>query len=157
MVLALYFLVSWLAVAVFVLMHKRLSFIQNSFIVLVILIISVNWSWVIYQELKLIKVSTDPFNNVAFMINRSIAVPFIVTIAMNILQGVQSFSHYIIVFASSIFILSILAFGGIYFKVTEYINWYFSFDMLYFLMLNLIGFFVCKMVHKTESREVSSQ
>lgn len=156
MVFAIYFFVSWIITFIFVLMPKNLSFMQNSFVFLLTLIISMNWSWIIYEELKLIKLSTNPMDYTSFLINRSIAVPLIVVITMNLLKKSKSFNRFILVLFSSTSFLSLLALGGIYFRVTKYMNWNFAFDFIYFLLLNIVAYLFLIGVNVMENKEVTS-
>lgn len=157
MVLALYFFVSWVTAIIFIVMRKKLSFMQNTYVYLITMIISMNWSWVIYQELKLIKLTEDPIDYTSFLINRSIAVPIVVVITVNLLKTYKSRGRSILILILSTAILSVLAFGGIYFKITEYIHWNYAFDILYFLFLNLIGYFFLNFVKFLQYKEVKSQ
>lgn len=157
MVLALYFFVSWVTTIGFIVMPKRLSFIQNTFIYLITMIISLNWYWVIYQELKLIKLSENPVDYTSFLINRSIAVPLLVVITVNMLKTYKSMGYSILILTLSASILSLLAFGGIYFNITEYIHWNYAFDFLYFLFLNIIGYLFLNLVKFLQYKEVKEQ
>lgn len=153
MAFAVYFFVSWLITIIFVNMPKRLSFIQNSFVFLFIFMISMNWSWIIYDELKLIKLSTQAMEYTSFLINRSIAVPVIVVITMNLIKLSRSLGHSMLFIIISTSFLSLLALGGIYFHVTEYVNWNLALDFIYFLILNIIGYILLKLVNNKEVRE----
>jgi hypothetical protein len=144
-------------IMIFVIMPKKLSFMQNSFVFLLTLIISMNWSWIIYQELNLIKQSTDALKYTSFLINRSIAVPLIVVITMNLLKVTRSLSQSILILVGSASFLTLLALIGIYFHVTEYVHWDFAFDFLYFLILNIVGYFFLIGVNLMENKEVRSQ
>lgn len=157
MVFAVYFFVSWIITIIFVIMPKRLSFIQNSFVFLLILIISMNWSWIIYQELKLIKLSNQAIEYTSFLIDRSIAIPIIVVITMNLLKTSKSLGQSLLILIFSTLFLWILALGGIYFHVTEYINWHFAFDFIYFLLLNIVAYLSLILVNLMENKEERSQ
>lgn len=138
-------------------MPKRLSFMQNSFVYLLTLMISINWSWIIYEELEFIKLSTQVMENTSFMINRSIAVPLTVVISINFLKISRTLRQFIFVLLLSTSFLSLLALGGIYFNVTKYINWNFAFDFIYFFFLNIIGYLFLIGVNVMENKEVKSQ
>ncbi|UGB28743.1 hypothetical protein [Metabacillus sp. B2-18] len=154
MAFAFYFFVSWLITFIFVIMPKKLSFMQNSFVFLLILMISINWSWIIYEELKFIKLSTEVMDYTAFIINRSIVIPLTIVITMNLLKISKSFRRSIVVLVLSTSFLSLLALGGMYFNVTKYMNWNFAFDIIYFLLLNIFGYLILIGVNAMEHKEV---
>lgn len=156
MVFAISFFVSWITVFIFVIMPKKLSFMQNSFVILLTLIINMNWSWIIYQELNLIKLSTQVMDYTSFLINRTIAVPFIVVITMNFLKISRSFSQFILVLVFSTSFLTLLSLGGVYFNVIEYIHWNFALDFFYFLILNIVSYLFLLFVNLMENKEVRS-
>ena len=156
MVFAIYFFVSWIITIIFVIMPKKLTFMQNSFVFLLILIISMNWSWIIYEELKLIKLSTNAMDYTSFLINRSIAVPLIVVITMNLLKISTSLNRFILVLLTSTSFLSLLALGGIYFRVTKYMNWNFALDFIYFFLLNIVAYLFLIGVNVMQNKEVTS-
>lgn len=155
MVFALYFFVAWTGIIVFWKMPKSLSFMENSIVFLLTLIISMNWSWIIYQELKFIKLSSEAIDYTSFLINRSIAIPCIIVITVNLIKLSDSLSRSILVTVLSTIFLSVLALGGIYFKVTKYIHWNFAFDILYFLLLNIVGFLFFKFFNTIGNKEVN--
>ena len=157
MVFAVYFLITWAVIIIFSKMPKKLSFMQNTFVFLLVLIISMNWSWIIYEELKLVKLSTELMNYTSFLINRSIAVPLIVVITINLIKLSSSLTKSIIMTLLSTFLLTLLAIGGIYFKVTEYIHWNLAYDIFYFLMLNIISVVILSVFNIIGSKEVGSQ
>lgn len=154
MVLALYFFVSWVVSIIFLKMPKSLSFMQNSFVFLVILIISMNWSWIIYQELTFIRLSSDAINFTSFLINRSIAVPCIIAITVNLIHLSKSLVQSLLFTLASTIFLSLSALGGIYFKVTEYVHWHFVYDVFYFLLLNIVGYILFKLFYILGHKEV---
>ncbi|KAB7671252.1 hypothetical protein [Bacillus sp. B1-b2] len=154
MVFAIYFFVSWLTTFIFVLMPKKLSFIENSFIYLFTLVISMNWSWFVYQEWGLIKLTTKPMFYTAFIINRSIAVPLIIVITMNLILFSPSVGRTILYLVASASLLLLLASGGIYFHITKYLQWNAALDFTYFLILNSIGYLCVRFLRFMEKKEV---
>ncbi|MFV2046119.1 hypothetical protein ACEWK1_01970 [Metabacillus sp. YM-086] len=106
--------------------------------------------------MKLIKLSTNPMDYTSFLINRSIAVPLIVVITMNLLKKSKSFNRFILVLFSSTSFLSLLALGGIYFHVTKYMNWNFAFDFIYFFLLNIVAYLYLIGVNVMENKEGTS-
>src|SRR4051812_32967080 len=105
---AFYFFISWLITVIFTVMKKRLTFVENSFVFLLMLIISINFSWIISAELKLVILSKEPLDYTAFMINRSIGIPFIIVVTINFMKSVNSIGKSLIIMVCSILIQVIL-------------------------------------------------
>ncbi|WP_207952264.1 hypothetical protein [Paenibacillus turpanensis] len=137
-------------------MKKSLTFLENTIVYLVILIISVNWSWIIYEQLKFVKLTRDPLPYTAFLINRSIAIPLIIVITLNFVMAENSRKKTMLYAAGSVTILTLLVVMGNYFGITTLINWNLAFDVMYFIGLHLIAYYVWKFFHQLEKNEVQS-
>lgn len=142
--IAFYFLISWVLVAIFAVMKKRLSLPENSFVYLITLIVSVNWAWIIYEEIKLIELSKDPLDNAAFMINRSIGVPMVVLIATNLISKYRDWGRTILTVGISVAFLVSLILYGRYLEITKPVRWNVTFDVLYFTFLHAAAFYGLK-------------
>jgi len=151
---AFYFFISWLIVIIFAVMKKTLSLLENTFVYLLILIVSINWTWIIYEEMKLVELSKQVLDYTAFLINRSIAVPLIVVVALNIIRRVNSLGKRILTVLLSVALLVILAVIGRFSGITEYTNWNFDYDTLYFLSLHIVAYLALKVFQRTKRSEV---
>lgn len=151
---AIIFFASWLITALFVVMKKKLSFIENSFVILFALIISINWSWFIYEEWKLVEISSQPLNHTAFLISRSITIPLIIVTTMNLLDAASSAVKSFMIILFSVFILALLVVISNYFNITNAIRWNFIYDILYLISLNLITYFFLFYFRKLSQIEV---
>ncbi|WP_255286483.1 MULTISPECIES: hypothetical protein [unclassified Bacillus (in: firmicutes)] len=153
---AFYFFVSWLITVIFTLMKKRLSFIENSFVYLLILIISINFSWIISAELRLVTLSMHPLDYTAFMIHRSIGIPFIHVVTLNLIKGVNSIGKSLLIAVCSIVILVMLVKLGAVLDITHRVKWNIINDFIYFAFLQLIAFYSLKFFRKSnQSEEIS--
>ncbi|MEH7413830.1 hypothetical protein V7266_00900 [Neobacillus drentensis] len=154
---AFYFFVSWLIIVIFTLMKKSLSFVENSFIILLLLIISINFSWVTSAELNLIDISTKPLNYTAFMLNRSINLPFIIIVALNLIKSVPSTGRAVLISVCSIVALVFLARLGSTFDITNREKWNIMNDLIYVVLLHLIAYFSLKFLRKIKQSEAISR
>lgn len=57
-----FFFLTWLFVSIFAAMPKKLTFVENTLVYLVILIVSINFSWIVIEELKLMSLTKNGFN-----------------------------------------------------------------------------------------------
>jgi|GEM_PF-2753384 len=151
---AFYFFISWLIVIIFAVMKKTLSLVENTFVYLLILIVSINWTWIIYEEMKLVELTKQLLDYTAFLINRSIAVPLIIVVAMNVIKGVHSLGKRILTVLLSVALLVTLAVIGRFSGITEYTNWNFDYDALYFLSLHIVAYLALKVFQRTKRSEV---
>ncbi|MED4224624.1 hypothetical protein [Neobacillus cucumis] len=154
---AFYFFVAWLITIIFTLMRKRLTFVENASVFLLILIISINWSWIIYNELNLIKLTAKPLPYTAFLINRSIGIPFIIVITLNLIKAANSKGKSILIACLSTVTLVILIQLGKYFDIVTPIKWNILYDVLYIISLHLIGWYSLKFIQKLKQSEAMSQ
>ncbi|MCZ8519635.1 hypothetical protein [Paenibacillus caseinilyticus] len=117
------------------------------------MIISVNGSWILFEEMKWLQVSQQPIDYTSFLIHRSISIPLLVVIAINLLRRTKSlWTSLLIVFVS---VTLLVAFGmmGRFFHITKIVHWNAIFDALYFVMLHLIAYYAFKFFHRIHQSE----
>jgi len=152
-----FFLVSWLVLVWFAVMKKSYSFVENTFAYLLILVISVNWSWIVYEELKLVELSRQPLEYWAFLIHRSVGIPLIVVIAANYIRTASSFGAAALRTALSVAVLFGLTLMGPVFGITKYARWNIAYDALYFLSLHLVAYYALEYFHLWHRREAKGE
>ncbi len=137
-------------------MKKSLSFVENIFVFLIILIVSVNWSWIIFEEFKFLELSRQPLDYTAFLMNRSIGIPLIIVITLN--AAVRSANvkgkAYLYVGLSTVILLGLKMIGN-FLNITKLNNWNTLYDVLYFISLHLIAYFSLQMYRKLIKEEVT--
>jgi len=149
------FFIAWLTIVVFTVMRKRLSLIENCFVYMVILVININWSWIVFEELDRIIISTAPLKNTAFLIVRSIIVPLVIVGALNIHGTFFSAKSWYIGILSVIVLSCVIAIGR-YFDVLTYVHWSIVYDILYFMALHVIASVTLKFFQAIGRREVKA-
>ena len=135
MAFAFYFFVGWLGIYCFFLCKKSLSIVENIILYLLILIVHINWSWLIYEEFLLLKFSHDPTKFVAMLINRSVITPFFILFCFNIISADSSIIKKTIYFLFTSLILTAFVQISILFKSVYLISWNLGYDFIYFLCL----------------------
>lgn len=154
---AFYFFVSWLITIIFTLMKKKLTFVENSFLYLLTLIININYSWIISFELKLVNLSKDPLDYTAFMINRSIGIPFILMVTFNLIKSVDSIGKSVFIAVCSICVQVLLLKLGTNFEITNREKWSIINDFIYFALLYVVAFYSLKIFRKFRQSEAISR
>lgn len=134
-------------------MKKSLSFVENLFVLSIILIVSVNWSWIIFEELKFLEVSRQPLDYTAFLINRSIGIPLIIVITLNAVRSASVIGKAYLYVGLSTVILLVLKMIGNFLNITKLNNWNTLYDVLYFLFLHLIAYISLQLFRKLKKEE----
>jgi hypothetical protein len=150
-----FFLVSWLACASLIVIRKKLTIIENTLIYLIILILSINFSWIIIEEMKLINLTKNPIDYLAYLLHRSVITPMILVIQLNLFQRSESLINKILVIISSLSILLLSSFYQTHFNILEYKHWNFFYELLYFLSLYVLIFIIYKLFKRATEKEVS--
>lgn len=125
-------------------MKKRLTLVENTVLLLLILIINIHWSWIIFEELKLIKISKQPVNYTAFLIQRSVTIPLIVVITMNLMRQSASRLRTLLMASLSVLLLEAFVLIGRYFGITRAVRWHMIYDVAYFALLHVIAYYFLK-------------
>ncbi|WP_026702751.1 hypothetical protein [Salibacterium aidingense] len=77
MAFAVFFLASRLLNTLFIRMEKTLSLTENTFVFMIILVININWDWIVYEEMDRVNITEDGLNYTAFLLFRSIIIPMV--------------------------------------------------------------------------------
>lgn len=86
-----FFFLTWLFVLIFAFIRKKLTIVENTLVFLIILIVSINFSWIIIDEMKLITLTKNGFDYTGYLLNRSIIIPILLLIQLNLLGFSQHF------------------------------------------------------------------
>ncbi|WP_042221004.1 hypothetical protein [Oceanobacillus manasiensis] len=139
MEIAVFFFLSWLAISLFTAINKDLSIVTNTFIFLIILIVSINFSWIINDELNLITLREEWTPYTAYLLNRSILIPILVLLQVNLFIKTHSYIKKGIILVSSIIILLMISFISTQLNIIEFKEWSLWLEAIYLICLNLIG------------------
>lgn len=142
------FLLSWLFAVIFVVMHKKLSVVENTLVFLIILIVVINFSWIIAEEMKLIKLSRNGVDATAIILNQVVLIPMLLLIQLNLIQRSHTFTKTIIITVASMVIMLGSSFLFNFYNITEYTKWNYGYDAIYYICLHLIAFYSYKAFKK---------
>lgn len=151
----IFFFISWLIATILAVIQKKLSLAENTFVFFIILIFNINFSWIVVEELKLITYSKDGFDYTAFLLNRSVMIPLLLVILVNLFHFRKSTMNRIILILVTEAILLCFSILSTYFKITEYTSWNYFYDAIYYLFLQLIAVFSYKLFVRTSQNVVS--
>lgn len=143
-----YFFVAWLVISIFTIIKKRLSIVENTLVFLIILILSINFSWIVNEELKLVTISKKGLDYTAFLLNRSIIIPIMIVIHVNLLKWCRTLVMKTVVILSTIAVLTSLSIFNNLMNMSKYSNWNFGFDAIFFMLLCFIAIFSYKLYAK---------
>ncbi|WP_079526623.1 hypothetical protein [Halobacillus hunanensis] len=152
---AVFFFIAWLITAIFFAIQKKLSLIENTFIFMLILVISINWSWIIYEGFKFIKITKEPMNYTAFLFFRSVIIPMLLVLQLNLVHQSKTFGSAALITSLSVATLLLLDGLSFYLNITTYKNWHIFYDFLYFAGLHAIAYYLLWLFRKVSYRGVN--
>ncbi len=134
MFFSVFFFFAWLFAAIFYYQKKVLSKTENLIIFLIMLVVSIHWNWIIYEELVLVKISNTTQAYTTLLLFRTLIAPLAANIYINIiLISTARLKTIFVTLGGAIclfaFILLALA-GGLI--TTE--HWNLSLDYIYFVL-----------------------
>lgn len=150
-----FFFVVWLVVSIFSLIKKKLSIIENTFVFLIILILSINFSWIVIEEWKLISLSKKGFEYTGYLLNRSVILPMLILIQLNLLQFSKTTVMKITIFILSVIVLTFLSVLSNFLNITHFKNWHYGYDAIYYFILNLMAIFSYKLFARVSRKGVN--
>lgn len=142
----IFFFITWLAVFIYGLMQKELTVVESTFVFLIILVVSINFSWIVIEELKLIKLTEKGLPYTAFLLSRSIIIPILILIQLNFLVKSESYLIKSVTLFSSVLALVGISFISSSLNITEFTKWNLGYEAIYYLCLNLIGMIALKVM-----------
>jgi len=142
MAFSIIFFIGWICITALYAMKKPYSKWENSALLFSMFIVNVNWSWIMVDELKFITYSNDGLDFSAYMIDRSVIIPFLVVIGINSIPRSQTIIKKVagILISSLVLIITkmiLLKLGAIHFH-----GWNFVFSYIYYVLLHSLGYFV---------------
>lgn len=155
MAFTLFFFTSWLIVTLFTIIPKKLSLTENTFVFLMILVISINWTWVIYEEFKFIESTEIPMDYTAFLMFRTLIIPTLIITQLNVSLQAPSRTISLLTIGSSTTALLLFTYFSLQFEMIQYIDWNMTYDALYYLSLHGIAYSTQKLFKKIPANEVN--
>lgn len=113
--------------------NKKLSFIHNSIVFMIMMIITKNYTTIMTLNLKLLKSSEDPLLFLYLTIDKGIITPLLIILYLNLRLPMKTWSKKISFFIITISAMQVLDVLMIYFGVIEFIKW----NMFYTLLVNV--------------------
>ncbi|MGM0775818.1 MAG: hypothetical protein ACQEXE_04350 [Bacillota bacterium] len=146
---------AWLVLVLFTSMNKKLTFIENTFVYLSAMVIHINYTWIVYEELNVAHISQQILNNSAFLIHRSITLPITLAITLNLIRTGDSLgSKFIKVAVSVAFLVSAVMIAR-YFGIVDYKKWNIGYEIIYLFLLHLVVQFLLKYFGQLKTRGVN--
>jgi hypothetical protein len=126
--------------------NKKLSFLQNSILFMIVVIMVRNYTTIMSMELKLLKITEDPFLFIFLLLYREIIVPLVVLFFANTYLTITRRTKRMFL------LFSVLAFmGGMdylseYFKVIEWVKWNFIYAGIVNAAILMVGLGLAKVL-----------
>ncbi|MFD2704985.1 hypothetical protein [Salibacterium lacus] len=151
MAFVLFFFAAWFITTTFLIMPKKISIIENTFVLMVILIININWGWIIYEGMERIELTEESMNYTAFLLLRSVIIPLILVTQLNLVHK----SNTIFVVLVSLIILLFFSSLTSILNIADYVKWNLGFDAIYYLLLHVIAYYSLLFIRKIAYKEVT--
>lgn len=146
---------AWLVLVLFTSLNKKLTFMENTFVYLSAMVIHINYTWIVYEELNVAHISQQILNNSAFLIHRSITLPITLAITLNLIRTGDSLgSKFIKVAVSVAFLVSAVMIAR-YFGIVDYKKWNIGYEIIYLFLLHLVVQFLLKYFGQLKTRGVN--
>jgi hypothetical protein len=150
-----FFLLAWLVGSILAVIQKKLTLAENTLVFLVVLILSINFSWIVIEELKLIKLTKSRLEYTGFLLNRSVITPILVLIQVNLLLRCKTMMMKITLIVAVAFLMTGVSILSNYFEIIENKQWNYWYDGIYFFILNGIAIFSYKLYARASRNVVS--
>jgi len=142
------FAAAWLAVFVLYSMNKSLSVLENAFVFLIVLTLGINISWIVAEEFKLIALTKNGLLYSGFIIFRSVVVPLLLVIAMNVIFKYKSAWGVVFAVAGTLAVFLALNGAALFYKIHRYERWNIGYDALVFLSLTAVVYALLQLYRK---------
>lgn len=152
-----FFFLTWLVISIQFVINKKIHLVESTFVFLIILIVSINFSWIIIDELFLIKVSKKMLPYLAYLLNRSIIIPILILIHLNLIIISKSPIMKYILWFSSVWIFIVISFLASNLDIIEFRKWTYWYEAIYYFCLNIIAFLAYKFIHNISRNVVRHQ
>lgn len=152
----IFFFISWIAIAIFTVINKQISIVVNTLVFLTVLILNINFSWIVAEEMELIEVTEKGLEYTAYLLMRSIAIPTFLLISLNFLLVNNSRLIKALIAALSIGLLVGFSFLSTVFNIAEYVNWNYFYDAIYYFLLYVIAICACNLYKKIPQNVVKA-
>ncbi|UII56785.1 hypothetical protein LS684_04775 [Cytobacillus spongiae] len=155
MAFVIFFFISWFVIALFAVTKKSLSLSANTFVFLVVLIFSVNFTWIIVDEFEWVTVAEKALPYTAYLLTRTIIVPFVLLLHVNFYNNAGNTSKKVIVILAAVISLLFVSVLSRSLGITEYMEWNYGYSALYYLFLNGVAILTSKLYKWLSRNEVS--
>jgi hypothetical protein len=151
---SIFFFLTWLIIGIFFMIRKELSIVENTWIFLISLIVIINVSWIITEEMKMINLTKGGIDYTAYILNRSIILPLLLLLQLNILLKSKTLTKKVLIIFTSLIIMLGLSVLSTYFNITNYIKWNLFYDGIFYLILQLIAYYSYRLFKKVNKNKV---
>ncbi|KAF0820014.1 Spermidine synthase [Bacillus sp. ZZV12-4809] len=146
---------AWLVIMIFTSMNKKLTFVENTFVYLAAMVIHINYTWIVYEELNEAHISQQILNNSAFLVHRSITLPITIAITFNLLRTADSLGSKFIKIAVSVAFLASAVMIARYFEIVEFKKWKIVYEIIYLFLLHFAMLYLLKYFRQLKTRGVN--
>lgn len=156
MALTTMIILTWLICTIFFLSPKRLSFLQNFTVFMLLTILSRHVMTILTMKLQLIETTKDPVVYIFFILEREVFTPVATLLFINYFNRLEKLTGKATLFI--IILLGILSLDNLstYLNVVEYQNWNYFYSIIYEGVFLFIGLGLSKIVLALDRKGVQA-
>jgi hypothetical protein len=133
--------------------NKKLSFLQNSILFMLLAIMTRNYITIMSMELKLIKTTEDTILFLFLLVGREIIIPSLILIFVNTFLLFRRKLHQVFISIATVGFMEGMDYLYIHFKVITYVNWNLGYALIVNIAYLLIGIGLGKLLLFLQKRE----
>ncbi|MGP4073501.1 hypothetical protein ACTWQB_13200 [Piscibacillus sp. B03] len=152
--LVVFFTISWFVVALYFVMDKKINILDGTFVYLITLIIAINFSWIVIEELKLITLTEKGQPYMAYIFKRSIITPTVALICLALVLRTRNTFFQVSSIILSVAFLTFTNYLLVPLNVATYNNWNIAYDVLYFIGIIGLSLMSYYLFHKITKNAV---
>lgn len=142
------FAAAWIAIFVIYAMNKSLTIRENAYVYLTQMILGINFTWIVAEELHYIEISRDALSYISFMLYRTLLVPLIYVILMNAVFKARRLPQLLIAVGSAFGVGLGLKGLLLYFDILRYEKWNLIYDGIQILLMQVVIYTLLRLYRK---------
>ncbi|UFJ39927.1 hypothetical protein LOK74_18015 [Brevibacillus humidisoli] len=152
MVLVVFASVTWVILALFMMLPNKLDKQDNTFFFMVLILLNCNGSWIFIEEMKAIKLASPLPANFSFLLFRTI-IPYSIMLCQNIWLSSVSWQQKSIMTITVYTFLTVMEWVGLQFSVYEFEKWHLVYSVVFYIFLQIATFVLYKWYQHAACKE----
>ncbi|MGQ7887495.1 hypothetical protein [Paenibacillus sp. WC2504] len=136
----IFIFITGLFVTSYFIFSRKLKKKEEFFLFMIILNVIIDATWIMTEEMKLIVISQKIPEYIAFLLYRSVTIPFVVLFFLRLLLAYRTPFSKVLVGSGYVILLLLLESLLLHYKIITYINWFLSYSSICYIILMVIAY-----------------